>query len=117
MIKYKEPIIVAEIGCNHMGQLDIAYELVDLAKESGANYAKFQKRNRRRQTDRLTLAGNPDAAPHVNNKDRGHLSVGMPADVIVYDLKNLRITPEEVAFENATSEPKSLPGFQQLPRS
>ena len=45
MIKYKKPIIVAEIGCNHMGQIDIAYELIDLAKDSGADYAKFQKRN------------------------------------------------------------------------
>ena len=47
MINYKKPIVVAEIGCNHMGQLDIAYELIKLAKESGANYAKFQKRNNR----------------------------------------------------------------------
>ncbi|MDC6466077.1 N-acetylneuraminate synthase family protein [Flavobacteriaceae bacterium] len=45
MIKYKKPIVVAEIGCNHMGQIDIAYELIDLAKESGADFAKFQKRN------------------------------------------------------------------------
>ena len=29
-MKYKKPIVVAEIGCNHMGQLDIAYELIDL---------------------------------------------------------------------------------------
>lgn len=45
MTKYKKPIVVAEIGCNHMGQLDIAYELIDLAKKSGADFAKFQKRN------------------------------------------------------------------------
>ena len=44
-MNYKKPIIVAEIGCNHMGNLKTAYELIDLAKQSGASYAKFQKRN------------------------------------------------------------------------
>ena len=42
---YKKPKIVAEIGCNHMGKMDIARELIDLAKKSGAHYVKFQKRN------------------------------------------------------------------------
>merc|ERR1719261_2036037 len=31
--------------------------------------------------------------------DRGHLSVGMPADVLVYDYKNLRSMPEEIAYD------------------
>merc|ERR1712060_235688 len=35
---------VAEIGCNHMGSMEIAKELMKLAKECGATYAKFQKR-------------------------------------------------------------------------
>lgn len=42
---YREPKIIAEIGCNHMGQMDIAKELIDLAKQAGAGYVKFQKRN------------------------------------------------------------------------
>ena len=42
---YKKPKVVAEIGCNHMGKMDIAKELIDLAKQSGAEYVKFQKRN------------------------------------------------------------------------
>lgn len=42
---YKEPKVIAEIGCNHMGEFDIAKELIDLAKQSGAKYVKFQKRN------------------------------------------------------------------------
>jgi sialic acid synthase len=44
---YKKPKIVAEIGCNHMGKIETAKELIDLAKESGADYVKFQKRNNR----------------------------------------------------------------------
>jgi sialic acid synthase len=42
---YKEPKIIAEIGCNHMGNFDIAKELIDLAKQCGVKYVKFQKRN------------------------------------------------------------------------
>ncbi len=42
---YKQPNIIAEIGCNHMGNMDFAKELVDLAKQAGARYVKFQKRN------------------------------------------------------------------------
>ena len=44
---YKEPNIIAEIGCNHMGSLDFAKELIDLAKAAGVKYVKFQKRNNR----------------------------------------------------------------------
>jgi len=44
-MNYHAPTVVAEIGCNHKGSLEIAKELIDLAKECNANYAKFQKRN------------------------------------------------------------------------
>jgi sialic acid synthase len=44
---YKKPKIIAEIGCNHRGEMSIAKELIDLAKESGVEYVKFQKRNNR----------------------------------------------------------------------
>jgi sialic acid synthase len=42
---YKEPKVIAEIGCNHMGDIEIAKELIDLAKASGVKYVKFQKRH------------------------------------------------------------------------
>ncbi len=42
---YQPPKVIAEIGCNHMGNFEIAKELIRLAKECGADYAKFQKRN------------------------------------------------------------------------
>lgn len=42
---YSKATVVAEIGCNHMGNFDIALELIKLAKDSGANVAKFQKRH------------------------------------------------------------------------
>ena len=35
-------IIIAEAGVNHNGSLSNAIKLVDIAKESGADYVKFQ---------------------------------------------------------------------------
>ena len=37
--------IIAEIGCNHKGDFEIAKRLITIAKKCGANVAKFQKRN------------------------------------------------------------------------
>ena len=37
--------IIAEIGINHNGSLDIAKKLIDAAKQAGADAVKFQKRN------------------------------------------------------------------------
>lgn len=34
--------IIAEVGPNHNGNLKLAYKLVDMAKECGADYVKFQ---------------------------------------------------------------------------
>jgi sialic acid synthase len=40
-----EPVfVIAEIGLNHNGDLGLALELIDLAKQAGADAAKFQKR-------------------------------------------------------------------------
>jgi N-acetylneuraminate synthase len=36
------PYVIAEIGVNHEGDLDLAKTLIDLAKEGGADAAKFQ---------------------------------------------------------------------------
>jgi len=37
--------IIAEIGINHNGDLDIVKSLIDVAAVSGCDYVKFQKRN------------------------------------------------------------------------
>ena len=52
---------MAEIGCNHMGNFEIAKELLTLAKQAGADYGKFQKRNPK---ELLTKA--QYEAPHPN---------------------------------------------------
>ena len=40
----KDIYVIAEIGINHNGSLEIAKELIDMAKECGCNAVKFQKR-------------------------------------------------------------------------
>ena len=41
-ISGKIPYLIAEIGVNHEGDFNLAKHLIDLAKEGGANAAKFQ---------------------------------------------------------------------------
>ena len=42
--KYRPVYIIAEIGINHNGDIEIAKQLMDVAAESGCNAVKFQKR-------------------------------------------------------------------------
>ena len=39
-IDFKQPHVMAEIGCNHMGEFETAKELLTLAKEAGASVGK-----------------------------------------------------------------------------
>ncbi len=43
--KYKKPYLIAEIGINHNGSLSIAKKMMEIAKTSGFNAVKFQKRD------------------------------------------------------------------------
>lgn len=40
--RIRQPYIIAEIGVNHEGNIDLAKKLIDEAKEGGADAAKFQ---------------------------------------------------------------------------
>lgn len=51
----KKCFIIAEIGINHNGSLDIAKNLIDIAKESGCDAVKFQKRTIEIVYDQKTL--------------------------------------------------------------
>lgn len=58
---YPVPSVIAEIGCNHMGDIQIAKELIQLAARCGAKAAKFQKRH-----NRELLTEEQYNAPHPN---------------------------------------------------
>ena len=48
--------VIAEIGINHNGDIDIAKKLIDVAKLAGADAVKFQKRTIER--NRLDMTWN-----------------------------------------------------------
>jgi len=58
---YQEPKVIAEIGCNHKGEIEVAKELLSLAKKNGAYCGKFQKR-----TPKELLTPEQYNAPHPN---------------------------------------------------
>ena len=43
--KIKKPVLIAEIGINHNGSVKLAKKMIDLAKDCGFDFVKFQKRN------------------------------------------------------------------------
>lgn len=59
ILEYKAAKVVAEIGCNHMGSTAIARDLILCAREAGADYVKFQKRN-----NKELLSAEQYNAPH-----------------------------------------------------
>jgi sialic acid synthase len=61
-MKYELPKVIAEIGCNHKGDFDIALQLIKTAKECNAQVAKFQKRN-----NKMLLTEEQYNMPHPNN--------------------------------------------------
>lgn len=44
-MNYKRPIFIAELCCNHIRSVDLAKLMIDLAKKSGVDIVKFQKRD------------------------------------------------------------------------
>jgi len=42
MIGLPRPELIAEIGWNHMGDMDLAKQMIESAKKHGADTAKFQ---------------------------------------------------------------------------
>lgn len=61
-MSFKKPFIIAEAGCNHMGKMEIAYELINTAARfCKADAIKFQKR-----CPRELLTQEQYNAPHPN---------------------------------------------------
>jgi sialic acid synthase len=61
-IMYHKPIVIAEIGCNHKGDVEVAKEMIKVARiYCNADVVKFQKRN-----NRELLTPEQYNAPHPN---------------------------------------------------
>ena len=80
-IKYTKPIVIAEIGCNHKGDLKIAKEMIKIAAESGADYVKFQKR------DNKYLLGDKYNIPHPVPENSYGKTYGMHREFLEFNIK------------------------------
>ncbi|WP_299531270.1 N-acetylneuraminate synthase family protein [Ulvibacterium sp.] len=99
---YKEPYIIAEIGCNHKGDMKIAKELINMAKIFGnANAVKFQKRN-----NRELLTKEQYNAPHPNPINSYGDTYGAHREFLEFDIdqhRELKEYCEEIGITYSTS--------------
>ena len=98
---YRKPKVIAEIGCNHMGNFEIARELIALAKDCGADTAKFQKRD-----NKLLLTEEQFNSPHPVEENSYGKTYGEHRDYLEFDQKQhreLKSFCESIGIEYSTS--------------
>ena len=101
MNNYKEPKVIAEIGCNHKGEVSIAKELIKIAKDCGADVAKFQKR-----TNKELLTEEQYNAPHPNMHNSYGDTYGEHREFLEFSVevhKELKEYCESIGIEYSTS--------------
>ena len=99
--KFNKPNVISEIGCNHMGDIEIAKNLIKLSKECGAQFAKFQKRNNK---ELLTEA--QYNAPHPNPHNSYGSTYGAHREYLEFNLEQhseLKKYAESIGIEYSTS--------------
>ena len=98
----KIPKIIAEIGANHKGEMDIAREMIKMAAIfCKVDVVKFQKRSTRE-----LLSEDEYNAPHPNPINAYGDSYGAHRDYLEFDMdqhKQLKIWCEELEVEYSTS--------------
>ena len=81
--KYNDMLkLIAEIGCNHKGDFNIAKEMIAVAASCGANVIKFQKRN---NMELLGIDGYNK--PHPVQSNSYGKSYGLHRDYLEFDIK------------------------------
>lgn len=96
------PKIIAEIGCNHKGDMNIAKELIlTAATYCKADIVKFQKRN-----NKELLSEEEYKTPHPNRSNSYGETYGEHREFLEFDLeqhRQLKIWCEEFGIEYSTS--------------
>ena len=83
---YEPPSVIAEIGCNHMGDMLVAKELISMAAIFGkAKVAKFQKRN-----PKELLSTEQFNAPHPNQQHAYGNTYGSHREFLEFSLDQHR---------------------------
>lgn len=98
----KKAKIIAEIGCNHKGDMDIAKELIKVAKIfCKADVVKFQKRN-----NKELLTEEQYNAPHPNPMNSYGDTYGAHREFLEFDLeqnRELKEFSEDIGITWSTS--------------
>ncbi|WP_248723493.1 N-acetylneuraminate synthase family protein [Seonamhaeicola sp. ML3] len=102
MKKYNEPFVIAEIGCNHKGDIQIAKELIKVAKIfCNVNAVKFQKRN-----NKELLTEEQYNKPHPNPSNSYGETYGLHREYLEFSLEDhtlLKAYCEEIGVIYSTS--------------
>jgi len=80
--QYKNPMVIAEIGCNHKGEMSIAKDLLNIASQCGVQVAKFQKRY-----NQELLTEEQYNAPHPNPINSYGNTYGAHREFLEFDVK------------------------------
>lgn len=100
----KKPRVVAEIGCNHKGDLELAKEFIKVAKiYANADVVKFQKRDVETWAKRFPEQYN---APHPNPENAYGNTYKEHRENLEFDLEQNRILKEycdEIGITYSTS--------------
>lgn len=80
------PVMIAEVGCNHKGDLDIAIEMIKIAAQfCKADVVKFQKR-----TNKELLTPEEYNAPHPNPANSYGATYGEHREFLEFDMAQNR---------------------------
>ena len=102
MKTYKKPFVIAEIGCNHKGDMEIAKELIKVAKIfCNSDAVKFQKRN-----NKELLTDEQYNQPHPNPSNSYGETYGLHREYLEFDIHQhteLKRYCEEIGVIYSTS--------------
>lgn len=102
MSTYKKPFVIAEIGCNHKGDMEIAKELVKVAKIfCNVDAVKFQKRN-----NKELLTEDQYNQPHPNPVNSYGETYGLHREYLEFSVEQhqeLKSFCEEIGLVYSTS--------------
>jgi len=102
MKTYKQPFVIAEIGCNHKGDMEIAKELIKVAKIfCNVDAVKFQKRN-----NKELLTEEQYNQPHPNPSNAYGETYGLHREHLEFTLEQhleLKNYCDDIGIAYATS--------------
>ena len=101
MSNYLPPKLIAEIGCNHKGNFDIAKDLIKIAANCNVDVVKFQKRN-----SKELLTKKQYDAPHPNSMHSYGQTYGEHREFLEFNLqqhKDLKDYSESLGLIYSTS--------------